>query len=144
MAASASSGDDDVMSDINITPLVDVVLVLLIVFMITAPAIVSIAPIKVNLPVSKSVAVTTDRITLNVELRRGGSGQVEIYLNDSAVTRDDLMAYLQETVEEPEEQPINLSADEGIPYGDVADLLDTFASMRMTKIALLTKHVDSL
>ena len=70
MAAAASFGDDDdgrVMSDINVTPLVDVVLVLLIVFMITVPAIVGSTPIKVDLPNTLSAYdASAEQLPLNI------------------------------------------------------------------------------
>jgi len=69
MAGSVSSGfsddDDGSMSDINVTPLVDVTLVLLIVFMITVPAIVGSAPIKVDLPETSAVASVVEEMTLD-------------------------------------------------------------------------------
>ena len=80
MGASAGSGfsdeDDAVMSDINVTPLVDVVLVLLIVFMITVPAIVASAPIKVDLPTSGSVAPACELPPSPLSVPRGHDGKV--------------------------------------------------------------------
>ena len=146
MAASVGSGfsdeDDAVMSDINVTPLVDVVLVLLIVFMITVPAIVASAPIKVDLPTSGSVDMASELPPITVSVRRGDDGKVQIFLNDRQT--DD--AGLKEAVEDlglvKAEQRVNLAADRGIAYGDVIRVMDLLHGLGLKKISVDTKHVQ--
>ena len=146
MGASAGSGfsdeDDAVMSDINVTPLVDVVLVLLIVFMITVPAIVASAPIKVDLPTSGSVDMASELPPITVSVRRGDDGKVQIFLNDRQT--DD--AGLKEAVEDlglvKAEQRVNLAADRGIAYGDVIRVMDLLHGLGLKKISVDTKHVQ--
>ena len=70
------------MSDINVTPLVDVTLVLFIVFMITVPAIVGSAQLKVDLPESIAADPTVAELPLRLAVRREASGEVGLYLND--------------------------------------------------------------
>src|SRR5690242_9985369 len=101
MAASTFNDDEGgPISDINVVPLVDVVLVLLIVFMITVPAIVASAPIKVNLPETSSAKMATaENLPLHLYLRREESGKTVLYLEnnptDEASLRSMLNGYAQ-------------------------------------------------
>src|SRR5215208_4257067 len=88
MAGSISSGysdDDGALSDINVTPLVDVTLVLLIVFMITVPAIVGSARVKVNIPETSSVQAESEQLPFVFSLKRSDTGQSVLYLNEKQV-----------------------------------------------------------
>ena len=102
MGASTGSGfsdeDDVVMSDINVTPLVDVVLVLLIVFMITVPAIVASAPIKVDLPTSGSVEMASELPPITVSVRRADDGSVQIFMNDRQTNDAGLKQLIESSV----------------------------------------------
>src|SRR5262245_26822602 len=116
MGASISSGYDDegaTVSDINVTPLVDVVLVLLIVFMITMPAIVGSAQIKIDLPEGSAIlAAEVGRLPLNFNLRLEGGKQV-LYLEQNVVD-DGLLARVARDSQPLEDQPISLTADRAI------------------------------
>lgn len=146
MGASTGSGfsdeDDVVMSDINVTPLVDVVLVLLIVFMITVPAIVASAPIKVDLPTSGSVEMATELPPITISVQRGDNGSMLIFMND----RQTDVAGLEQLIEElglvRDDQRVNLAADRSIPYGEVIRVMDLLHELGLTKIAVDTKHVQ--
>ena len=146
MGASASSGftdeDDGVMSDINVTPLVDVVLVLLIVFMITVPAIVASAPIKVDLPTSGSVAMASELPPITVSVRRGDDGAMQIFMNDRQTDDAGLKQLSEELGLAREEQRVNLAADRSIPYGEVIRVMDLLHELGLKKIAVDTKHVQ--
>ena len=89
MAANISAGysdeGDDALSGINVTPLVDVTLVLLIVFMITVPAIVGTARVNVDLPETSAVKADSTELPLIFALKRNESGTVTLYLNDEAI-----------------------------------------------------------
>jgi biopolymer transport protein ExbD len=144
MAASVGGfGDEDdgVMSDINVTPLVDVVLVLLIVFMITVPAIVGSAPIKVNLPESGSVADATELPPMTISVQRSASGNLEIYVNERPTNKDGLIAMLKSIGLPPENQPVTLAADQSLAYGEVIGVMDMLHSIGLRKIAVDTRHV---
>ena len=146
MSASTSSSfsdDDAVLSDINVTPLVDVVLVLLIVFMITVPAIVGTAPIKVDLPETKSVqrALEPELLPIDVSVRREPSGEIGLYLNEALVTPEQLKQKIQTLGANPKEQPVKISADKGLAYGEVVKVMDLLASIGLNKMALDTKPV---
>lgn len=144
MAASTSSfGDDDgAMSDINVTPLVDVVLVLLIVFMITVPAIVGSAPIKVNLPESGAVAMATELAPMTVAVQRAESGRLAIFVNERPTNKEGLVAMLKSIGLPPEDQPVTLAADQSLAYGEVIGVMDMLHSIGLRKIAVDTRHVE--
>jgi biopolymer transport protein ExbD len=144
MAASTSSfGDDDgALSDINVTPLVDVVLVLLIVFMITVPAIVGSAPIKVNLPESGAVAMATELAPMTVAVQRAASGKLAIFVNERPTNKEGLVAMLKSIGLPPEDQPVTLAADQSLAYGEVIGVMDMLHSIGLRKIAVDTRHIE--
>jgi biopolymer transport protein ExbD len=144
MAGSASGfsdEDDGAISDINVTPLVDVTLVLLIVFMITVPAIVGSAPIKIDLPNSTAVEMASELPPMTVSVRREEDGTQVIYLNDRKTNIEGLQALIKEIGMPPENQPVTLAADKMIPHGDVIQVMDLLHSMGLKKIAVNTSHV---
>ena len=145
MAAQISSGfsddDDGVMSDINVTPLVDVTLVLLIVFLITVPAIVASAPIKVELPQTGAVAMAEELPPLTVSLQRDAAGKLTIYLNDRATDETGLRTLIKE-LGLPEDHPVTLAGDKNLRYGDVISVMDMLHEMGLRKIAVDTRHVE--
>jgi biopolymer transport protein TolR len=133
-----SGGEDDVVSDINIVPLVDVILVLLIVFMITMPTIVGSAPIKVDLPETEAAAIKGESLPLRFALRREQSGQIVLYLEDRPTDVDRVRALVKDIV--PDATEVSLAADRGIAYGEVIKVMDMLGSLGLHKIALDTKH----
>jgi len=137
MGASVGGGDDDVVSDINVTPLVDVVLVLLIVFMITMPAIVGSAPVQVDLPPTTQIRADAEKLPLNFSLKKEGENLV-LYIN-SDVASDAKLAEAVSKNQPITEQTVTLSADQKIPYGEVVKVMDRLSGMGMRKIALNTK-----
>src|SRR6187397_2847473 len=145
MAAQVSSGfgdsDDGALSDINVTPLVDVVLVLLIVFMITVPAIVGSAPVKLELPVTGSVATSAESLPLAFSLRRSDAGELELYLGERKMTPDELRKDFA-AMPPGADQQCSLAADQGIPYGEVIKFVDLLQSIGLKKLSLETRHVD--
>ena len=144
MAASVSFGGDDDgdISDINVTPMVDVVLVLLIVFMITVPAIVGSAPIKVHLPESGAVAPASEVAPMTISVQPGTEGKLEIFVNERPTNKDGLIALLKEIGLPPADQPVTLAADQRLAYGDVIGVMDMLHSIGLRKIAVDTRHVD--
>jgi biopolymer transport protein ExbD len=148
MAGAQSAYDEDegsTLSDINVVPLVDVVLVLLIVFMITVPAVVGSAPIKVDLPETVAAAILSqaEDLPLHLFLRREQSGEVALYLNDNLTDRDKLDDYLKKGYVKSKEKPTTfVAADKTIPYGEVIKVIDMLGSLGLHKISLDTKHVS--
>ena len=125
-------------------PLVDVVLVLLIVFMITVPAIVGSAPIKVDLPETVAAAMgTAEDLPLRLFLKRETSGEVVLYLNSTPTNQASLRSLLDNGFAHAKERPPTfLAADKGIPYGEVVKVIDMLGALGLHKISLDTKHVS--
>jgi biopolymer transport protein ExbD len=130
-------------SDINVVPLVDVVLVLLIVFMLTVPAIVGSAPIKVDLPETTSIKMAeAEDLPLHLFLRREPSGETVLYLNDRKTSEADLRSLLNGYTGGKEKPATHLAADKTIAHGEVCNVMNMLASLGLNKISIDTKHVD--
>jgi len=146
MAANLSAGysddGDDALSGINVTPLVDVTLVLLIVFMITVPAIVGTARVNVDLPETSSVvAEQNDMLPLIFALKRTDDGKSALYLNDEVIDEARVRDMFSKT-KPSDSQRVSLSADKGIVYGEVMKVVDLLESVGLRKLSLDTKHVE--
>ena len=127
---SASSGDDDMITGINVTPLVDVMLVLLIIFMLTANMIAQQA-IEVDLP-EASTGEGVEPTTVALTLTEGG----ELFLNGQAIDPDQLQPYLTDVAEaDPKTQAI-IAADRAVAHGAVIGVIDRVRAAGITKFAL--------
>src|SRR5271170_2985844 len=107
----ASSYDDDeagVMSDINVTPLVDVTLVLLIVFMITIPAVVGSAQLKIDLPVAVAADPNVAALPIRLAIRREPSGEVSLYLSEQKTDETQLRRLVADLKQGGSEPPVLL------------------------------------
>jgi biopolymer transport protein ExbD len=145
MAASVSFGDEEegggAITDINVTPLVDVVLVLLIVFMITVPAIVGSTPVHVDLPETAAAFDTTaEQLPVNIFLKHEEGGKIGLYWNDEQVSEEQFRARLSERPPS-KDQEVSISADKDIAYDNVVHVMDMLATVGIHKISLPTKHV---
>ena len=140
-AGPASYEDDDggqnMITDINVTPLVDITLVLLIIFMVTAPMIVNNPSIKVELPKAASGDETL-KSTLALTLQRDPAGGYSLYANgektDETKVRDMIPAMLQKN----KDLQAIIAADKGISYGDVVHVVDLVKTLGVHKFALNT------
>ncbi len=145
MAAKAGgSSEDEALSDINVTPLVDVVLVLLIVFMITVPAMVASSPVDVKVPQTTAIApeiAEGETLPLTIFVKKD-EGLTKVFLGEQAVTLDSFTAYLQSLSNIDKEASVRIAADEGLPYGDVVSVMDSLSSVGIHKLSLETKHVE--
>ena len=126
-----AEGDaDGPITGINVTPLVDVVLVVLIIFMATAPMIARRA-IRVEVPkVSKSDKAATDALAVAID------GKRELTLGGKPTTLPELKKVLSAATAAKPDQPVTLSADKSLPYGEVAELLDAVRSAGVKKVGL--------
>ena len=134
MSVPGSDGDDKVMSDINTTPLVDVMLVMLIIFLITIPVIVP--TVKVDLPEPRNIATQTKPEDIPVSIDRDGvvywkGGRVE----DRAKLLE-LMVEQARMVPQPE---LHLKADRNARYENVARVLFVIQQSGLQKVAFLTE-----
>lgn len=135
MAGGASSfGDDDeggrIIADINVTPLVDITLVLLIIFMVTTSMIVN-PSIKVDLP---KAASGTDqlRTTLAVTLMKDG----QMYLNGDRSSDSGLVKYIGETLPGAPDLQAIIAADKAVPHGDVVHVIDLVKRAGVRRFAI--------
>jgi biopolymer transport protein TolR len=125
------------LSDINITPLVDVVLVLLVIFMITAPVLQS--GIEVAVPKTKTVKqITQQRTVVTID------SQQRVYLDDKPVNVNDLPGMLhQRGGGDPAKQVIYLRADQRVPFGAFASVMDAVKQAGITNISIVTQPITS-
>ena len=125
----ADSGEDAI-TGINITPLVDVVLVVLIIFMATAPMIARRA-IKVEVPrVAKSDKAATEALAITLD------GARRLTIGGRPVDLPELKRLLSAAVVARPDQAVSLSADKTLPYGEVAELLDAVRGSGVRKVGL--------
>jgi biopolymer transport protein TolR len=122
------------MSDINVTPLVDVMLVLLIIFMVTAPMMTS--GVNVDLPKTEAKPLNTDAKPVTVSINADG----KIYLQDESLELADLVDKLTAVTESDKDRRIFVRADKGISYGQVMQVMATVAQGGFTKVALLAEQ----
>lgn len=121
-------------SDINVTPLVDVMLVLLVIFMITAPLMLN--GIKLELPKTKEVnRVNLSTTQVILSYTRAG----EFYLGDQKILGQELLPLLKAEFERTKTDVLFLRADFGLKYGDVANLMSTLKHSGISNIALVTE-----
>ncbi|MFO0789255.1 MAG: biopolymer transporter ExbD [Pirellulales bacterium] len=142
MGAGYSDDDDGALSGINVTPLVDVTLVLLIVFMITVPAIVGTARVKVDLPETSAVQADSENLPLMFALKRTADGKTALFLNENPIDEAGIREMFAKVKPAPD-QPVSLSADKGIEYGQVMQVVDLLESVGLKKLALDTRHVEA-
>src|SRR5512141_178330 len=111
MAFTAGNGRTQIaLADINITPLVDVVLVLLIIFMITAPVLQS--GIEVAVPKTRTVKeITEERLVISIDK------QQRVYFGNDAININQIADQLRRKVRDPQNQYIYVRADENVPFG---------------------------
>lgn len=131
--AGDGSGEAQAVSAINTTPLVDVMLVLLIIFMVAAPLMVTGVPL--DLPQTKASPLNIDKQPLTVSLKSDG----KIYLMDNAVAADEVVARLTAIAKTGVEERIFVRADKSVPYGRVAELTGMITAAGYKKIALVNE-----
>jgi biopolymer transport protein TolR len=126
------------LSQINVVPYIDVMLVLLVIFMITAPLM---NPGQIDLPsVGKSLAPPVAPLEIVIKkdttlvLRDHSKGGQE-----APVSRDELLAHLQQSMARNPEQPVVISADKSVRYEEVVNILDMLQQQHVRKIGLLAK-----
>jgi biopolymer transport protein TolR len=127
--------DRRLVSDINVTPLVDVILVLLIVFMVTAPMLQM--GIDVNLPKvqARSIDVAEEKLILTVNVKR------EIYINNYKTSLTDLRPKLENIFKTKIEREIFMRADKDVPYGYVVQVMSEVRKAGVDKLGMITDPV---
>ena len=127
------------MNEINVVPYIDVMLVLLIIFMITAPLVNSgqielpqigkslkpaVAPLEVIIKADKSLAIRDLALTTT----------------ERKVNRDELIAVIKKKQKKNKDQPVVIAADKNVRYEEVIKMMDILQKQRVTKVGLLAKH----
>ncbi|HEY8353422.1 MAG TPA: biopolymer transporter ExbD [Methylophilaceae bacterium] len=133
MAFSSSSDSDDVLSEINITPLVDVMLVLLVAFIVTAPMMTN--SIEVNLPKTATTQPTepTKPVTISV------TKDDKVFIDKQEVPLAELESTLTARRQAQPDLVYHLSSDEAVRYGSVAKVMASIERAGITKLAVLTQ-----
>jgi biopolymer transport protein TolR len=130
---SSSAG---VMSEINVTPLVDVMLVLLIVFMVAAPLMTVGVPIELPKTEAKPISTSNEPLYVTVQADK------TIYLQETKIDLTDLTAKLQAIAKTGNEEQIMVRADTNVNYGAVMEVMGLLNAAGYKKIGLVTGNID--
>jgi biopolymer transport protein ExbD/biopolymer transport protein TolR len=125
------------MSDINMTPLIDVMLVLLVIFIITAPLMTT--SLKLDLP--KTEGARPSDAPLFIALSINAEGQ--LYVGDEAVTAEQLLQRAREAAQRDPATEVQLRADSRVPYGRVAELIGLVQEAGLSRVGFVTEASSS-
>ncbi|MFP2932086.1 protein TolR [Pyxidicoccus sp. 3LG] len=132
MGGGNRGGGRTTMSEINVTPMVDVMLVLLIIFMVTAPLIQQ--GVKVNLPETKAAPVeaTDKKLVLSIDAGR------KVYIGDAEVALEELQAKLAANAKAQADKEVYLHADRDVPYGVVVEVMAAAQRAGISNVGMIT------
>jgi biopolymer transport protein ExbD len=134
MAFKSDSSDREAMSEINVTPLVDVMLVLLIVFIVTAPLLTQ--AVKVDLPKTEKTDPSPDKHTATIAI----DAQGKLTLNEQAQAMEGLEQSLRALLQADPELIVQFQADKAVPYGVVAETMAIAHKAGILKLAFITRE----
>ena len=137
MAFGNTNGSKRLVSDINVTPLVDVMLVLLIIFMVTAPMMTQ--GVDVDLPETTAKPLRQKEEPLLVTIKKDG----QIYFNDIKLDQSLLKQQLAALSKADHEKPIFLKADKLVPYGLVVSVMADIKDSGFDKLGMITQPADT-
>jgi biopolymer transport protein TolR len=123
---------NETLSQINVTPLVDVMLVLLVIFMVTAPILQQ--GVSVDLPRVSTGTLKGEEVQLVVTLTKGD----ELYLNDTRIGLEDLKDKLRVILVERPDRQVFLRADTSVPYGRVMSIMGSMQQIGVTHLGMVT------
>ena len=132
-----SGNGDRLMSDINVTPFVDVMLVLLIIFMVTAPMMVQ--GVDVSLPQTTAEPLPADKEHLIITVNESH----EIFINDFKLTLDFLNEKLSKILAGRKDREVFFRADKSVPYGIVAQIMAEIKGAGVEKLGMVTEPLQS-
>ena len=123
------------LSDINVTPFVDVVLVLLVMFMVTAPILQS--GIEVNVPKTRTVKeITEERLVITIDKDQ------RVYLGNEPVNINQIAERLHAKIRDPQGQSIFIRSDENVPFGAFATVMDAVKRTGITNVSIVTQPIE--
>jgi biopolymer transport protein TolR len=134
MAIQAQSDADDVVSEINVTPLVDVMMVLLVIFIVTAPLLTN--AVKVNLPQTATTSPIEQKRSVNVTV----DAQGKLYVDRAEVDLGALESQLSDLHRSDPDIAVHLNADQAVNYGLVAKAMSAVDRAGVTKLSVLTAN----
>ncbi|MEC4746954.1 biopolymer transporter ExbD [Methylomicrobium sp. Wu6] len=132
MAFKTQEDDGDVMGEINVTPLVDVMLVLLVVFIVTAPLLTN--AVHVNLPKTAETAPPEEKDPVYLSI----DAQGKVFIDKKEIAVDAVENELKTRQAANPELALNLNADDGVQYGIVAKVMAAIERAGVTKLSVLT------
>ena len=128
---------DRLMSDINVTPFVDVMLVLLIIFMVTAPMMVQ--GVDVSLPEATSKPLESEKEPLIITINKNN----KVFINDYQVSIGFLQEKLKKVLETRMDREVYFRADKDIPYGMIVQVMSEIKEAGVDKLGMVTIPIDS-
>ena len=128
-----NNGNRRLLSEINVTPFVDVMLVLLIIFMVTAPMMMQ--GVDVNLPRTTTQPIRTEEERLVVTI----TAKQQIYLNEYQITLDSLVKKLEAIYQNQPDRAVFLRADRSVPYGFVVEVMAAVRRSGIVRMGMVTE-----
>ncbi|MBI1940347.1 MAG: biopolymer transporter ExbD [Acidobacteria bacterium] len=124
------------LSEINVTPFVDVMLVLLVIFMITAPILES--GIEVDLPKTKTVRVTAnEKVVITIDKKQ------TIYVGNDPINIHRLGAFVLDQMHGAKDAPVFIRCDQAVPFGAFAQVVDALKQANVTNINIVTEPLST-
>jgi biopolymer transport protein ExbD/biopolymer transport protein TolR len=124
------------LSEINVTPFVDVVLVLLVMFMVTAPILQS--GIEVEVPKTKTVKeISEERLVITIDKDQ------RVFLGNDPININDIASRLHEKIRDPQGQSVFIRADENVPFGAFATVMDAVKQTGITNVSIVTQPLTT-
>jgi len=124
------------LSEINVTPFVDVVLVLLVMFMVTAPILQS--GIEVEVPKTKTVKeITEERLVITIDKDQ------RVFLGNDPININEIADRLHEKIRDPQGQSIFIRSDENVPFGAFATVMDAVKQTGITNVSIVTQPLNT-
>ena len=130
------SNSDRLMSDINVTPFVDVMLVLLIIFMVTAPMMMQGVDVTLPEATAKPLVAQKENLVITVDEKQ------QVHINDFAVEMDYLRDKLSKILENRTDRDVYLRADTNVPYGAVVKVMAEIKAAGVEKLGMVTVPVE--
>ena len=126
------SGGDEFMSDINVTPFVDVMLVLLVIFMITAPMMVQGVDVDLPKATSKALKGSEERLVISID------DDLQVFINEQVVSVEFLTQKLGAILENFDSKNVYLRADKKVPYGIVVNVISKIKKAGVDSLGMIT------